>query len=173
MENISEKEKYSLAAVKPADAKDLFHLIEKNRDYFKSWLPNLPKNLKEEERFLIDLNKDKTKHGFVILNSDGFIIGLLTSRYVSSDAVAIGYMLDPTNQGKGIATKAVKTFVNFLFKNCKISKIELRTNIANTRSISLAERCGFKKELILKKSQLLNGKFVDQVLYSIKKKNLI
>ncbi len=59
--------------------------------------------------------------------------------------IELAYWINPKYQGKGIATEALNALIDVLYNIIsKYSHIILRIQQSNTKSIQLAERCGFK-----------------------------
>ena len=69
--------------------------------------------------------------------------------------------------GKGYGADALRAFIGFLFKTFNLNRIWLATYVYNRRAINAYEKVGFKKEGILREDALIDGKFVDSVLFSI------
>ena len=62
----------------------------------------------------------------------------------------IGYWIDSHYQGQGLVTELVCARTRFALDALKATRVQLRTQVENTKSIAVAKRCGFKYELILK-----------------------
>ncbi|MHA1136737.1 MAG: GNAT family N-acetyltransferase [Candidatus Thorarchaeota archaeon] len=58
----------------------------------------------------------------------------------------IGYIADVEQVGNGYVTEAVSALVKVLFEEAGAHRIQIETDDTNTRSIGVAERCGFVKE---------------------------
>jgi RimJ/RimL family protein N-acetyltransferase len=67
---------------------------------------------------------------------------------------AIGYIADMEQVGNGYVTEAVSALVRELFKNVGAHRIQIETDDTNTKSIGVAERCGFVKEGHLRKNKI-------------------
>ena len=48
--------------------------------------------------------------------------------------------------GNGYVTEAVSALIKELFENAKAHRIQIETDDTNSRSIAVAQRCGFIKE---------------------------
>lgn len=83
--------------------------------------------------------------------------------------VEIGFTLDKNEQGKGFASEAVKETINFLFNDLNKRRIIASIDPRNGKSIALVERLGFRKEAHFKESLLINGEWVDDVVYAVLK----
>ncbi len=74
-----------------------------------------------------------------------------------------GIALDPEYSGKGIAYKASKLLLDYVFSNLKIRKVYLELFSDNLRAKSLYEKIGFKQEGFFKEEIFKNGKFRDVI----------
>ncbi len=79
----------------------------------------------------------------------------------------IGCTLNKNFQAKGYATEALKGVITYLFNNLQKHRITTSIDPGNINSIKLVERLGFRKEAHFIESLLLNGKWVDDIVYSI------
>ena len=62
----------------------------------------------------------------------------------------IGYYLDSPSEGKGYGTEALQAVINFAFNQLSVNKLYIRCALQNSRSYSLAERCGFRREGLIR-----------------------
>lgn len=74
-----------------------------------------------------------------------------------------GIALDPEYSGKGIAYKASKLLLNYVFSNLKIRKINLELFSDNMRAKKLYEKIGFMQEGYFKEEIFKNGEFKDVI----------
>jgi diamine N-acetyltransferase len=74
-----------------------------------------------------------------------------------------GIVLEKNYSGKGIAFKASKLLLNYVFKNLKINKINLEVLSDNTKAINLYKKIGFKQEGYFKEEIYKNGEFKDVI----------
>jgi RimJ/RimL family protein N-acetyltransferase len=58
----------------------------------------------------------------------------------------IGYVADCDHEGRGYVTEAVRRTLRFVFERLKAHRVRLECDDTNTRSIRVAERCGFVRE---------------------------
>ncbi|MBQ9510128.1 MAG: GNAT family N-acetyltransferase [Clostridia bacterium] len=81
---------------------------------------------------------------WIIELSDGTHIGDLCFKGLISNGITeIGYGIMEEYQGSGYATEAVKAAVKWAFENLDINAIEAETEIDNTASQRVLEKCGF------------------------------
>ena len=75
-----------------------------------------------------------------IILFDGVVVGKIAS-FVAEDAVCVGYMIAQDHWGKGIATQALRMFVDLLEHRPLIAHAA-KSNIGSCRVL---EKCGFVK----------------------------
>jgi ribosomal-protein-alanine N-acetyltransferase len=84
--------------------------------------------------------------------------------------ITIGYRLNDKFWGKGIATKAVKVMVDYLFNDIGINRIQTFVMQENIKSQNVLERNGFIKEGTIRQGYTWKGQgVVDLNLYSLLK----
>ena len=69
--------------------------------------------------------------------------------------------------GKGFGANAYKQLLEYAFKERGFHRIEARVLDTNVASMKLHEKCGFKKEGILRETVFKNGCWQNQVVFSI------
>lgn len=79
----------------------------------------------------------------------------------------IGYLLHPSWQGLGMMTEALHAVLLFGFQQLQLHSVEAVVNPANTASIRLLEKVGFKKEAHFREKYFCKGKFLDSAVYSL------
>jgi len=79
----------------------------------------------------------------------------------------VGYFIGSRYQGRGIVTASVRAVLAHCFGELGLNRIELRCAADNAQSIRVAQRLGFVLEGILREDEWLDGRFVDQHLYSL------
>lgn len=81
----------------------------------------------------------------------------------------IGCTLAKEQHGKGIANEALKTTIDYLFKELEKHRITCSVDPENLASIKMIERLGFRKEAHFKQSILIDGEWVDDIVYGLLK----
>ena len=111
----------------------------------------------EEKVFFIE-KKDGTKIGYIVQFN-------VLAPYTKMQE--IGYFLIPNERGKGYCTEATQLVVDYLFLSKNVSRIQATTHTRNAASQKVLEKAGFKKEGILRKSNLVRGELTDMFILSI------
>lgn len=147
----------------------LFALIEQNRERH----PEIPQlySLEDARKYIkrdLALFADNKGLGLGIWYR-GDLAG--TVRYHEIDwsnrSTELGYWLGAAFEGLGLVTKACRIIINHAFKELGLNRVVISCAQENERSRTVAERLGFKQEGILRQSDWLKDRFVDQVVYGM------
>ncbi len=97
------------------------------------------------------------------------LLGDVGIHFIDEHQVEIGYVFNPVHQGKGYATEAMRTVVNYLFTVMGKHRITASVDPDNVQSIKLLEKLKMRKEAHFKKSLLMRGQWVDDCIYAVLK----
>ena len=111
-------------------------------------------NLLAEEKWFFVEKKDGTKVGFI-------------QHFPAEHSQEVGYLLVPSERGKGYCSEAAELMVDYLFLSKDTVRIQAHTNVRNAASQKVLEKIGFKKEGVVRKSDFVKGEWTDLILYSI------
>lgn len=161
-----------LRAWRESDAADLVHAINNKKviDNLRDGIP-YPYTLKDAETFILSrLSADKTAmFAWAITEEDRVIgsIGIFRNSNIHRLTAEMGYYLGEDYWGRGIATKAVREAVGYVFEHTDILRIYAEPFANNIASCRVLEKAGFAFEGILRKNAIKNGEILDMRLYSI------
>lgn len=79
------------------------------------------------------------------------------------------YIGDPEARGKGLGYSALLFAIKYAFEVLQVHRLWLHVFPDNESAIHLYEKVGFQQEGIEREAHYFNGKFRDQVIYSILK----
>ncbi|MBR2824491.1 MAG: GNAT family N-acetyltransferase [Clostridia bacterium] len=79
----------------------------------------------------------------------------------------IGYSLARDRWGLGYATEAAERMIRSLMEDAGFHRIEAQHDVRNPASGRVMEKCGMRKEGVLRGRILNKGEYVDVVLYAI------
>ena len=82
----------------------------------------------------------------------------------------MGYDLNPAFWGKGIMTEALSAIIQYGFGQMGLHRIEVLISHENKRSQMLIRRLGFKREGVLRDHYFVEGRFSDDVIFALLKK---
>ncbi|SRX76004.1 GNAT family N-acetyltransferase [Aequorivita antarctica] len=136
----------------------------------------VPKELKEVDNFIaknpLEINQPESWFQLVIIEkSSNEIIGDIGIHFIADDGFQceLGCTLSKKHQGKGYATMAMKITIDYLFNSLDKHRIKGSVDPRNIDSIRLLERLNFRKEAHFKESLLIDGKWVDDIVYGLLK----
>lgn len=79
----------------------------------------------------------------------------------------LGYWLSAEARGQGLATKAMRAVVEYLFAHGHVNRVEFQCRTENSASRRVAERIGGQFEGIRRQSHWVAGAFRDHAVYAI------
>jgi len=98
-------------------------------------------------------------------------VGQLSWRKVTtgphSSGWALGVMMAREFRGHGYGTAAQRVLVRYLFAHTQVNRIEASTEITNLAEQRALEKAGFTREGVLRGTTFRQGRWHDQVLYSV------
>lgn len=127
--------------------------------------------IEQEHWFEQQINKGSdVRRGIIALKSNNQAIGtVILSDIDNKNGVAEIHIkiVGKGYQGMGYGTEAIKTTVQYAFKEMRLNCIYALVLTNNEPSIKLFEKCGFSKEGLLKARVFKGGQFWDQYSFSI------
>ncbi len=99
----------------------------------------------------------------VVDKTSGKMIGTcgFTSITPEDEKAEIGYVINPSYKGRGIATEAVKRVLRFGFDELLLERIEARYIIGNDASLRVMQKCGMRFEGTQRHGVKCKGRFAD------------
>ena len=85
----------------------------------------------------------------------------------SNRRAELGYLLDPTWWGRGLAREAVTLALDHVFGTVGAHRMEADTDPRNTGSVRLLEALGFRREGLLRERWIVEGEVSDSALYGL------
>ncbi len=163
-----------LRPIEAGDNKMVFtYRSDSETNKYQGWIP---KNLSDVDEFIFknpkEFNKPETWFQLVIIEKEtDEIIGDIGIHFIDCNnyQCEIGCTLMKNVHGKGFALETLKAVIGYLFGTLNKHRIVTSIDPSNISSIKLVERLGFRKEAHFKKSLLINGKLVDDIVYAILK----
>lgn len=138
---------------------------------FMSWETH--KNIETTEKlvnfWLSQYEKESYYRWAIILKETKEPIGVVTVVNIDERAenLEIGYYMGSLWWNGGLTTEAVKSVIQFLFKEVKVRRVEACASVINKSSCKVLEKCGFIFEGIKRKARWDNNGISDLAFYSI------
>lgn len=163
----------TLRKIVPADIDSLFEIYSDEKLFLHS--PNMLKKNKDTVLNMIghferDFNKRKIiLLGITLNDNPDSIVGTTEMFDYDRDVnmITIGYRLNYSFWGRGIAAKAVKAMTEYLFDEIGINRIQAFVMPENIKSLNVLRKNNFTEEGIIRQGHIWKGKgVVDLVLFS-------
>lgn len=168
---LSVTDEIKLRLLEEADAQELHALIEANRAELARWLPWAEGQGFEATLDFIRKTRSQASDndGFqTAIVRSGDIVGMVGYPGVdwANRSTRIGYWLGTAHQGRGIVTAAVRFLVDHALTVWHLNRIEIHASVENRRSRAIPERLDFREEGVQRQAQLVNGRYLDCVVYA-------
>lgn len=166
-------EQLLLRTYQPEDAPELFQCVSDNRAHLREFLPWVDNTLKEADSvtfigITMDQERDQKAMAMGIFLDNKLIGGIGMHEWNHSlKKCQIGYWLAERQQNKGYMYRSAVAFLDFLFHQLGMNKVEICFLPFNTRSGALAQKLGAKVEGVLRHNCRLHGSFEDTVIAGI------
>lgn len=171
---VLESEQLLLKKIEVSNLEEVFSIY--SNDQVFEYCGIIPKHSKDTVRNMIghferDFGKGaRVKWGIFHKDHPDLLLGIIEAMDFNQkvNMVTIGYFLEKSHWGKGIATEAVHELVKFLFESVEVNRIQAEVMPFNERSKRVLLKNGFLKEGTLRQANLWSGKgLVDLEIYSI------
>jgi RimJ/RimL family protein N-acetyltransferase len=93
-------------------------------------------------------------------------LGAVVASRRHRDNYELAYLAQAQARGRGLMTRGVRLLCDWLFAE-GVGRIEVRTHPGNGPSQRLAERCGFRREGLERRSIWLHNRREDAILWSL------
>ena len=154
------------------DAQDIFE-YSKDPEVARHVLWDAQKDLSEAKeycRFMMRrYRQDQPSSWGIIHKASGRLVGTIGYMEYREDhgSVEVGYSLARSLWNGGYMTEALSRVIAHTFETMDINRIEAQHELDNPSSGRVMEKCGMKKEGVLRQRLYNKGKYVDVALYAI------
>ena len=154
------------------DAQDIFE-YSKDPEVALHVLWDAQKDLSEAKeycRFMMRrYRQDQPSSWGIIHKASGRLVGTIGYMEYREDhgSVEVGYSLARSLWNGGYMTEALSRVIAHTFETMDINRIEAQHELTNPSSGRVMEKCGMKKEGVLRQRLYNKGKYVDVALYAI------
>ncbi|MFD8573235.1 GNAT family N-acetyltransferase [Streptomyces sp. NPDC059639] len=161
------------AGIRPfalADADEFVARSRESRELHRPWLFP-PDQADAYASYAGRLIEDPTKHGFLVCERDGGgIAGFININNVVQGGFrcgALGYGAFAHAAGRGLMSEGLGLVVRYAFGPLGLHRLEINAQPANTASIALARRAGFRLEGFSPDFILIDGAWRDHERWAI------
>jgi RimJ/RimL family protein N-acetyltransferase len=109
-----------------------------------------------------------TRDGFALEDAEGRHLGLGVAPRIDREArtAELGYVVLAEERGRGVATKALGLLTDWGFAELGAERLELMIAVRNGASKTVAERCGYVREGVLRSLYVKPGVREDTEIWS-------
>jgi ribosomal-protein-serine acetyltransferase len=154
-------------------AEEMLRLIRASRLHLDTWL-----RWSAAIKTLADVEEHITRYLRKFAEGDGFHAGIWHEGHLAggilvyylnrgSNKTEIGGWLGGDYTGQGLATIASCAVIDYLLLERGLNRVEIQCGIDNQPSRAVAERLHFTQEGVKRQSEIINGEYVDHVVYSM------
>ncbi len=156
------------------DAPALARLVRANRDFLAPWDPVHDDDYFTEAGQLAGIRgalvqyRQGVRLPHVILGESGALAGRINLNNIVRGAFqsgSLGYWVSATENGRGLATAAVRDMVRLAFGELGLHRVEAGTLLHNVRSQRVLEHNGFTRYGMAPGYLKIAGRWQDHVLY--------
>ena len=154
------------------DAPDIFD-YSRDPEVARYVLWSAQKNLREAKEFCRyeqhRYRADEPSSWGIILRATGRLMGTIGYMQYDEDnaTVEVGYSLARSLWGQGLMTEALGRVIGYTFETMDVNRIEAQHELKNPASGRVMEKCGMKREGILRQRLYNKGTYRDVALYAI------
>ncbi len=165
----------SLSLLGTSDAKELFGVIEGNRQYLRNSLPWLDevRTLEEQISYIDHCHADYElgKGVMYTIRRSGRIVGTIGLNWIDYEnrSCGVGYWISENHTGQGIATRSCYRIIEHCFNDLNLHRFVLEASVENIASCKVADRLGMRLEGVNRDREWLYNRYVDGKMYAITK----
>ncbi len=156
----------------PSDDEDMFEYAQNPAvTRYLLWEPHISKKFTRSYlRFIQSQYSAGTFFDWALtLAENGKMIGTCGFSYIDKEnnSAEVGYVLNPSYWGRGIASEALFRVMEFGFIELDLNRIYVRIMEGNTASERVAVRCGMRHEATLRKSMFIKNEYRTIKIYAL------
>lgn len=169
---IIETERLVLRNLSADDVNELFEI--RSNPFTMQYIPRPLAKTVSDAAAVIEMitdftNKNERINWAITEKGSDKLIGLIGYVNIFPDSLRaeVGYILNNKFTRKGISYEALQAVLNYGFKTMKLHSVEAIIRPENEASVKLIEKVGFIREAYFKDYIFHNGKFHDELVYSL------
>lgn len=158
------------------DVPALTELLKTNREFMAPFEPARREDYYTQDgqhavtERLLGLHGQGTSLPHVIVDDESRIIGRITLNEIVRgplQSCSLGYWVSAAENGRGLATSAVKGFLRVAFDELDLHRVQAGTLVGNHRSQRVLEKNGFCRYGLAPNYLLIAGEWRDHILFQV------
>ena len=167
-----ETSRLRLRKLRLRDAADIFsYSSDEQVARYVLWEPQ--KHLREARAYIRDMRRlyrqGRPSSWAIELKAEKKVIGTIGYMWYSPEnrSAEIGYSLARAYWNQGLMTEALARVLRSAFEDLKLHRAEAQHDIRNPASGRVMEKCGMRREGVLRSRIYNKGEYVDTAIYAI------
>ena len=160
-----------LRKIKPSDIDDQLRIGRHHEFIHMCGGEPLPQPDFPDRKYWSDWYESHKDVAFLwIIEKDGHCIRSTGFHHISEEDRSATYYIgifDPNYHSKGIGSETTRLLLRYGFDVMQWHRIDLKVLDYNTRAIRCYEKCGFRKDGVLRESAHIEGRYVSDIIMSI------
>jgi [ribosomal protein S5]-alanine N-acetyltransferase len=162
--------------ITPDDAPILAELVQRSREFLAPWEPERGEEYFTAAGQRMAIADALARHAagtslpHVILDEQDRVAGRITVNDIVRGAFQsghLGYWLNGADNGRGLASAAVREIIAIAFEELGLHRIQAATLLHNVRSQRVLERNGFARFGVAPEYLKIAGQWQDHVLFQV------
>ena len=110
----------------------------------------------------------------MVLRDTGRVVGTIGFIWYSAEncSAEVGYSLSREYWNRGLASQALRAVAAEAFRSLPLNRLEAQHDLRNPASGRVMEKCGFRREGVLRGRVYNKGEYVDVALWSLLRSDL-
>jgi ribosomal-protein-alanine N-acetyltransferase len=165
--NLREFTEADYSALRDMDSRAEMYTFERvppneneTRETLESAIKNLAENPRSTYKFAITILPGNTVRGLIKLRCE----------WEAIRQWEVGWAMHPEEWGKGYATEAAWSVIDWAFGELKVHRIVAYCHAANVASVRVMEKLGMQREGWLRETRWLNEQWCDEYVYAMLEK---
>ncbi|HKC76967.1 MAG TPA: GNAT family N-acetyltransferase [Gaiellaceae bacterium] len=111
--------------------------------------------------------REGTREAFAVVDDAGVFLGIALAPQIDRETATaeLGYVVAPEARGRGVATEALRQLTAWAFE-LGMQRLELMIGVENEASKKVAERCGYRRDGVLRSAYFKQGLREDTEIWS-------
>ncbi len=164
-----------LRAPRRSDTGPLHEAIVETLPELVKWLPwaRDRHTRADTRRYLRGARAARARRGayeFIIEDSENSeLLGITSLHRIDwiRRSAGVGYWIRQSRWGKGFATEAVRALIERGFGVYRLHRLEAHVALENHASQRVVQKLGFEREGVAREVELVNGRYLDHIQYSL------
>ncbi|MFI7698253.1 GNAT family N-acetyltransferase [Nonomuraea sp. NPDC049480] len=171
MTYLAQGSRVAIRRLSRGDRAEFLALHRESADLLGPWMPGRPIITPEAFDAYVARFDEQVHEGFVICHSDtGAIAGRANINNIirgTHQTGTLGYCAFASTTGRGYMTEGLRLLVRYAFDELELHRLEANIQPANTPSLNLIKRVGFRREGYSPGFQFIDGAWRDHERWAI------